>query len=171
MADAAWTEEQVTILKGLWAEGRSGGQVAGIMGLSRNSIIGKINRLKLAKRGNQGTHTTRAQRTEARMQREPVKPHGNKGQPKVTAIVARASAMHALPPMRIQLDDETEVGVDVSKRVGLIDLTNDTCRWPVGAGSGASQMFCGCAADMLVTGPYCPAHSKRAAGYGHGPRP
>lgn len=166
--DFIWTDEAVAALKDHWAAGLSCSQIAAEMGqgLTRNSIIGKVTRLKLPKRGKVGTHTTRAQRTDARMQRAPVKPHGNKGQPKVNAILNAAAARraHIIPPAfePEPFDAETDVGIDITKRVGLMDLTSHTCRWPVGADTGAAQMFCGRRADLLATGPYCPEHTAKA---------
>lgn len=95
------------------------------------------------------------------MQREPVKPHGNRGQPKVNAIVASAAARARIAPPAFEpepFDAETDVGIDITKRVGLMDLTSHTCRWPVGSATGARQMFCGFYAD----GPYCPEHTAKA---------
>jgi hypothetical protein len=59
-------------------------------------------------------------------------------------------------------DDETDVGIDASHLVGLLDLTNRTCRWPVGSATGSAQMFCGLPANLVEHGPYCPMHTKKA---------
>lgn len=156
-----WTDEAVAALKDHWAAGLSCSQIATEMGqgLTRNSIIGKVTRLKLPKRGKVGHHTTRAQRTDARQQRAPVKPHGNKGQPKVNAIVRRASAAQSLPPM--PFNEEVDVGLDITKRVGLMQLNDRTCKWPVGRETGARQMFCGCRKGRDA-GPYCLEHTAKA---------
>ena len=153
--DFNWTDEAVEALKKHWLAGLSCSRIAGEMGggLTRNAVIGKVTRLKLPKRGKVGHHTTRTQRTDARMQREPVKPHGNKGQPKANSIIARASVPNKpLPAAEAQ----------ATGAVGLLALNNYTCRWPVGEEIGARQMFCGCYADLLATGPYCPKHTAKA---------
>lgn len=156
-ANSTWTEDQVQQLTKMWNAGRSAGEIAKAFGggVTRNAVISKVHRLKLAPRGP--------------VVRRVARPHGNLNQPKVQAIVANAAARQMFKAMPI--DDETDVGVDVSKRVGLLDLTNHTCRWPVGADTGSKQMFCGCYASVEA-GPYCSVHSARAGiGYGRGPRP
>lgn len=86
------------------------------------------------------------------------KAHGNKNQPKVNAIVRRAEAIRQLPP---QPDDETDVGVDVTNLVGLMDLNDTRCRWPVGPETGVKQLFCGVRKDRHA-GPYCPEHTRKS---------
>lgn len=151
-----WTEERTETLKRLWADGPSAAEIAAALGdgFTRNAVIAKAHRLKLAER--------RAVGASAQRRPKPMKPNGNKGQPKVNAIVHRARAMQSLPPTPIPADDETDTGIDITKCVGLLDLNNHTCRWPVGPDTGAKQMFCGCHADLIATGPYCDRHTARA---------
>ena len=42
-----WTDEKVNSLKKLWAKGTSTAEIARRLGLSKNSIIGKVHRLNL----------------------------------------------------------------------------------------------------------------------------
>lgn len=155
--DFNWTDEAIDALKKHWLDGLSCSQIAAAMGngLSRNSIIGKATRLKLPKRGNTGLHS----RTKSI-----ARPRGQKGQPKVNAIVASAAARARIAPPAFEpepFDAETDVGIDITKRVGLMDLTSHTCRWPVGADTGAKQMFCGCRKGKDA-GPYCLEHTAKA---------
>ena len=45
-----WTEEKVKNLKKLWLKGASAAEIAKKLGLSKNSIIGKVHRLNLETR-------------------------------------------------------------------------------------------------------------------------
>ena len=45
-----WTDESITQLTNLWNEGKTGNEIAVIMGISRNSVIGKAHRLGLSGR-------------------------------------------------------------------------------------------------------------------------
>jgi GcrA cell cycle regulator len=45
-----WTNENVETLKQLWAEGHSKGQIGRMLGISRNSVTGKVMRLNLPSR-------------------------------------------------------------------------------------------------------------------------
>ena len=47
----SWTEERVSVLKKLWAEGHSASQIAKQLGgVTRNAVIGKVHRLGLSGR-------------------------------------------------------------------------------------------------------------------------
>ncbi len=47
----SWTEERMTVLKKLWAEGHSASQIAKQLGgVTRNAVIGKVHRLGLSGR-------------------------------------------------------------------------------------------------------------------------
>lgn len=158
-----WPENAVSTLKQLWSDGSTATQIAEQIGhgLTRNSVLGKVHRLKLDKRKTSGT-MTKAITTKARASRS------GKGQPKVNAIVARVEAKQSLP-MVVPFDiEDNPDATDVTHLVGLLALGRRSCRWPV-TGEGAATLFCGEHADH---GPYCPAHSERAgAGYCRGARP
>lgn len=46
----AWAEEAIETLRTLWGEGKSCAQIAALIGVTRNAVIGKANRLKLGGR-------------------------------------------------------------------------------------------------------------------------
>ncbi len=62
-----WTQERVELLRKLWGEGLSGGQIANFLGVTRSTVMGKVHRLKLPKRMTKST--TRRALTFARRQR------------------------------------------------------------------------------------------------------
>lgn len=76
-----------------------------------------------------------------------------------------------VPPTILPFDVEDDVGgTDVTHLIGLMDLTEHTCKWPV-SGQGSATLFCGAHSPGRST-PYCPEHSERGGlGYGRGPRP
>ena len=153
-----WTEERTETLKRLWEEGPSASEIAAALGegFTRNAVIAKVHRLKLARRAATGASTQRRPKV--------AKPHGQKGQPKVNAIVATAAARARIAPPEFEpepFDAETDVGVDVTKRIGLMALNERTCKWPVGPDTGAKQMFCGCRKGRDA-GPYCLEHTAKA---------
>ena len=43
-----WTDERIARLKEMWAAGESAAVIGAEFGVTRNSIIGKVNRLRLA---------------------------------------------------------------------------------------------------------------------------
>jgi len=44
----SWTDEAVQLLKELWLEGRSAREIGERLGMTRNAVIGKANRMGLA---------------------------------------------------------------------------------------------------------------------------
>ena len=46
----AWTEDKIKKLKKLWQSGKATAEIAKVLGMSKNSIIGKVHRLALAAR-------------------------------------------------------------------------------------------------------------------------
>ena len=67
-----WTEDRVEVLKKLWADGLSASQIAGEIGggVTRNAVIGKVHRLKLAARAKPASPSQRS-RTPSRQPRRP----------------------------------------------------------------------------------------------------
>jgi GcrA cell cycle regulator len=150
-----WTQDKIDALKEHWGSGMAAGQIGSIIGASRSAVLGKVRRLKLPGHGPQRV--------------SPGRQHGNKGQPKANAIVARAARRKpSAPPASEPLDMEDGPYTDVTHLLGIMDLDRGDCRWPV-SGEGSATLFCGAKAHH---GPYCPEHSARAgSGYGKGARP
>ncbi len=48
----AWTEDKIKKLKKLWTAGKATAEIAKALGMSKNSIIGKVHRLELTARPN-----------------------------------------------------------------------------------------------------------------------
>lgn len=165
-AAAEWTEERVEQLKALWNEGLSASQVANEMacGFTRNAIVGKVHRLKLVRQSN-GTATF-----SAGVRARKAKAHGNRNQPKVQNIVARVEARREAPGIDpFDVEDNLD-GVDVTSLIGILELTEHTCKFPYGDPREPGFGFCG--KHSLKGSPYCEEHTTRAwAGFGIGAKP
>ena len=162
-----WNDTRIRQLKKMWADGESAGEIAATLGgLSRNAIIGKIYRLGLSNR-------------------DPVpavkmdKPKGKK-QPKVASTTALPSGQNKLPLRRPPVvraghplppqPAANEISEDVlrtaaetlkkAKKISLMELTEKTCKWPVGDPSTDDFWFCGL--DSETSKPYCKAHNDVA---------
>jgi GcrA cell cycle regulator len=146
-----WTDERIDLLKALWAAGLSGSEIAAQLGsTSRNGVIGKVHRLGLTKRVNRTTE-----------RREP-KPRKRK----TTRLIAK-------PNRRDRLSDSLatplidNLAIPDAQRLSLLQLTEDSCHWPVGDPDKPGFFFCGGNADGHS--PYCAAHT--AIAYRVPPRP
>ena len=127
-----WTDERVETLKKLWADGLSASQIAAELGgVTRNAVIGKVHRLGLAGRA-----------------KSPSSIRGN------TALMqAYDFDIEAEPAF---VDNVIPLG----QRRTLLELTEETCRWPIGDPGQPDFFFCG---GQSITGlPYCAYHSRVA---------
>lgn len=146
-----WTDERVELLRRLWSEGLSAGQVAAEIGagVTRNAVIGKIHRLGLPDRA-------------------AAKPAGRAriGRPgenrQVEQAVRKPAPSAPIAPALTPIAEPAEVAIPVSDRVTLLDLRDSMCRWPVGH-DGARHLFCGAhSADFAHGRPYCAEHAEAA---------
>jgi len=148
-----WTDERVEILKKRWAEGLSASQIAAELGgITRNAVIGKVHRLGLSGRAKSPSSAAprprkpRAHSQLLRMSRPSVR--GN------TAL-AHAYEIDAEPEPEL-IDNIIPLG----QRRTLLELTEETCRWPIGDPGSADFFFCG--GQTLTSLPYCAYHSRVA---------
>ncbi|KCZ53618.1 GcrA cell cycle regulator [Hyphomonas beringensis] len=155
----SWTEERVSVLKKLWAEGHSASQIAKQLGgVTRNAVIGKVHRLGLSGRATPSRPVKRPPRLARPKPR--VMPDGSVKQAAPAAAetvepspapVERAPAdiMAPLPPLQ-QADGEP---------ASILTLRDSMCKWPIGDPADPKFAFCGRKADC---GPYCAEHAKVA---------
>jgi len=171
----SWTDERVELLKKLWGDGQSASQIAKELGgVTRNAVIGKVHRLGLSNRA-----TTSTAKTDATAKAEP-KPAAEpkaKAAPKLEAAARPAApepaapipmrkaiipAGQPLPPQPSANEISPEALAKVSeiekkaKRLSLLELTERTCKWPVGDPATDDFWFCGLATQAGK--PYCEAH-------------
>lgn len=140
---ATWTAERVEQLKAGVNAGLSCSQIACDLGVSRNAVIGKLNRLGLA-RG----RIAAARRTE-RIGAPRVR------RPSIMTQRQMLSAVYAEAPPATE-----EVSVVSVARCSLLELAHGTCRWPISDPDAADFSFCG---NTAVAGlPYCAGHVRMA---------
>lgn len=144
-----WTDDRIATLKKLWGEGISASQIGGVIGVSRNAVIGKAGRLKLV-HGGHSKSNVRARPAGGKRDRT-----GNAGQPKAAAIRHR---MAYRPPV-LPIPLEPEEGVDVTGRhLGLLDVGAHDCKWLSGDPL-AEHTFCG--KPVKEGAAWCPEHHAR----------
>jgi GcrA cell cycle regulator len=166
-----WTDERETQLKKLWMDGLSASQCAAILGggLSRNAVIGKVHRLKLALRGRPTGPRPRVA-AEPRRQK-PKGPKVNRGEAIGTRMKLARLRERAADGEAVGLGDAfdaeayvapqvEELYVPEDQRLSLLQLTEHTCKWPIGDPLKPDFYFCG--QHSLDGKPYCTFHSARA---------
>tara|TARA_B100001996_G_scaffold73622_1_gene54270 strand:- start:238 stop:735 length:498 start_codon:yes stop_codon:yes gene_type:complete len=131
----SWTDEKVEKLKDLWNKGHTASEIAGMLGdTTRNAVIGKAHRLNLEARA-PSKQTNSSNRQEAKPAR------------KIQQPMSRKSKFKS-----ILLDKNFES----EKPTSLEELTDSTCRWPIGHPDEESFYFCG--RKPIEDFPYCKLH-------------
>jgi GcrA cell cycle regulator len=179
----SWTDERVELLKKMWGEGQSASQIAKELGgVTRNAVIGKVHRLGLSNRTAAGgaakaeakpapapkaaapAEPKPAPRPEPKTEpaREPVRAEAA---PESKPIPARKQIIPAgqpLPPQPSANEISPEALAKVNeiekkaKKLTLMELTERTCKWPVGDPATEDFWFCGLPVQQGK--PYCEAH-------------
>lgn len=156
----AWTEDRVSVLKKLWAEGHSASQIATELGgVTRNAVIGKVHRLGLSGRATPSRPVKRPPRL-ARPKPK-IMPDGTVKSAKPAPVKAapvdsdglkpgeRTAMIAALPPLELS-DGENAT---------ILTLRESMCKWPIGDPVDPKFAFCGRKSD---NGPYCTEHAQLA---------
>ena len=168
----SWSDERVDVLKKMWGEGQSASVIAKELGgVTRNAVIGKVHRLGLSNRVTSTTAKPAAKdKAKAGMKAKPAVPAAPPKPilaPETVRITPPAvrkiiPAGQPLPPQPSANEISPEALAKVSevektaKRISLMELTEKTCKWPVGDPATDDFWFCGLA---VKTGkPYCEAH-------------
>jgi GcrA cell cycle regulator len=145
-----WTDESIALLRKLWAEGVPASAIAVQLGgvFTRSAVLGKVHRMRLAG-ANVASSTKRRSKT--------VSPESD---------ASDKSPFNDLPASpwrrrRGKQDEQSAAAKMPGKR--LLELANDSCRWPLGDPGTARFRFCGATDAAVDLGiPYCPRHMRRA---------
>lgn len=169
----SWTDERVDLLKKLWGEGQSASQIAKELGgVTRNAVIGKVHRLGLSNRAGASPAKAADKKPAKAKADEPAKaaaPPTPKPEPVTAApkpsLPARKQIIPAgqpLPPQPSANEISPEALASVrevekkAKRINLMELTERTCKWPIG--DPATEEFWFCGLSVQSGKPYCEAH-------------
>jgi GcrA cell cycle regulator len=168
-----WTDERVEQLRKLWADGLSASQIAAQMGgVTRNAVIGKVHRLKLSSRGKStssqprtkkvahATSTAQPRQTSAPRSTGGSAGRGGGGVTHAIGATALKSEYRANAISAQVLEFAPSLVAPESKRLMLVELSERTCKWPIGDPMAAEFNFCG--NDSGDSGPYCQYHAKLA---------
>lgn len=166
----SWTDERVETLKKMWAEGQSASTIAKELGgVTRNAVIGKVHRLGLSNRNGGGSSEAPAKAApKAAPETKSAKAAKAKPAPEpapaapTPALRKIVPAGQPLPPQPSANEISPEALAKVSevekkaKKLSLMDLTERTCKWPVGDPATDDFWFCGLSVQQGK--PYCEAH-------------
>ena len=151
----SWTDQQIQTLRQKWGNGFSASDIAKILGVTRNAVIGKANRLKLSAQQSSTSRVTDlpskgsvlATITKATKQRATLRPLPPV--PTATPIAVKAIVRESRP-----IDVKRVEGISVTK------AGERHCRWPIGDPRSPEFRFCGCSSYEGL--PYCVDHARVA---------
>ena len=180
----SWTDERVELLKKMWNEGQSASKIAKELGgVTRNAVIGKVHRLGLSNRtagqppkpgeteapsepaAVSAAAVEPAQKAEAPSEpaiAEPRTAEPASAPPPVPRRPAIIPAGQPLPPQPSANEISPEALASVrevekkARRISLMELTERTCKWPIGDPATDDFWFCGL--PVQAGKPYCEAH-------------
>ena len=128
----SWTDDKVAELTKLWDSGYSASVIGRMLGMSKNAVVGKAHRLRLASRP---SPIRRERRTPTRRR---------------VPLLTKPTELRPTPA-----PPPPEPRYVVRK-----DGKAAACLWPIGEPGDADFHFCGSAA--VDGKPYCPEHCARA---------
>ena len=166
VANHAWPLERVAQLLRLWVNGDSAEAIAAEMGggLTRNSILGKIHRLRQKLGLGAVPSRTRDQHTPTRPTRSK-KSKEQTAEPKSAPSPRKGKTMpHQDTPAPTQAETTLTEAANVLARTpwpdAIMALRAHHCRWPFGDPRRSNFRFCGAKAEP--NRPYCAAHNRMA---------
>jgi GcrA cell cycle regulator len=155
-----WTEETIELLKRLALEGRSASVIAQALGApSRNSVIGKANRIGIKLSGGGRAFApgaTPAEMSQTHLAAGPCPRPAPRKQRFVPAPPRDLQVKCGEQPARTLA--EAEVGE--MRRVGFEEIRAFVCRWPLGDPMSGDFAYCGL--EAANGRPYCAGHSRLA---------
>ena len=165
----AWTDEMVDELTKMWGKGLTTNEIAKALGVSKNSVVGKVHRLNLDARPS------------PIKKKEEEKPNKAKNSPLKEKISSKAPVQsepskevkksHA-SPKKEEEKPATEESVQIESKLSpnptfhkntcikLADLDSHTCRWPIG--DPRDDNFCFCGRHVKSGQTYCEEHAAIA---------
>lgn len=139
MSAFEWTPDRIKVLIAHWEEGLPTSEIGRRLGVTKNSVVGKVHRLGLKKR--QSPIRQAAAGTAA---------------PKK----AKVKATKMVPKTKETAPVVSKVVRPTGEVVRLEELTGSMCCWPEGEPGTADFFFCG--EPSVPDKPYCDVHCARA---------
>ena len=164
----AWTDERIKQLRQLWSEGQSASKIAEKLGgVTRNAVIGKIHRLGLSNRSENSEKKiiTKKRGRPAKVKntnnfQKQVDNNKNKDFSQINSDKFDDLHLDGLKNDKNMLPEATLANIaeleENAKKLNLMELTERTCKWPIGDPATENFWFCGHPSEQGK--PYCSTH-------------
>ena len=185
----SWTDERISLLKRLCGEGKSAREIATALGegVTRNAVIGKINRMKLAERKAEASKSKPAPSAASKPKKARPKPKASASSRKLAESGMSQPSSPSPPsppspppppaaepapsspsresqepldpaaPLIREPDEDGDIDEDVK---GASLFGEGGCKWPTGHPGEEDFHFCG--ERRYETLPYCRDHAQEA---------
>lgn len=157
LVESLWTDTSTADLTRMWGSGKSASEIANVLGFcTRSAVLGKVHRLGLEKRRDaypQIRPRTKTEGDDDRRLTQIMRRREKARRQRERYALARMLEPEktAPPPAPVPLE---------CRPCSLLELTQDTCRFPIGDPGEPDFHFCGA---MPRSGdPYCIAHCRIA---------
>lgn len=179
-ATVEWTPELVDTLREMRAAKMTAGEIADRLGTTKNAVIGAAKRYKLERIGNHGLNDIKW--TPELIERARSMWSANAKVRDIAAAIgctmpaiwgaarryfAPRQVPQGRPPgpsgIRVKVVPVVDTEIPISQRCSILELSEHTCRWPVGDPGTPEFFYCG--AEPIQGRSYCAAHHARAHGY------
>ncbi|MDR0449008.1 MAG: GcrA family cell cycle regulator [Rickettsiales bacterium] len=167
-----WTDKHILKLKAFYSKGLSMSEIGSRLGMSKNQVVGKVNRLGLnTPETEKKTAKKPAKPTPASAKASAGKPKKSEPVKKKPAPAKKAPAKPASKPAKKPEPQKPQKTPAMPKKISekiqersvnhalaLAALGYDQCRWPLGNTNSDDFKFCG--KKVFVGKPYCFEHCK-----------
>ena len=150
----AWTEKMVEDLKIMWKQGLTTGEIGKRLGVSKNSIVGKVHRLQLDARP-----SPIKKKDESTPLSENLPSKGSLSKDKTEKNFQATEEKNDIKTVSVSMSVSTKERKS-DGFVHLTDLDNHTCRWPIGDPKDENFHFCG--KKVRIGQTYCDEHANIA---------
>lgn len=164
MASIGWTPATLNKMKALLEKGMSTSEIGKKIGMSKNAVVGKLNRLGWNNKSVANANKKAPAKKEIVIKVKPAKKDNVKKVPANTAKTKKVTAPSPKAPANKTTGTSKKNLVAhqhmIQHAVELAMLRPDQCRWPIGNPDSENFHFCG--AKVFPGKPYCYEHCRAA---------
>ncbi|MDR0967973.1 MAG: GcrA family cell cycle regulator [Rickettsiales bacterium] len=161
MATISWTPAILNKMKTLMERGLSTAEIGKKIGMSKNAVVGKLNRLGWNPKATGADVKKTSAKKEIKIRVKAPKKTPVKKTPAQIAITKKANSKVAAAPAKKKVSDKKNMAQHQNMIDHVMDmamLRGDQCRWPIGNPDSDNFHFCG---EKVFPGkPYCYEHCR-----------
>jgi GcrA cell cycle regulator len=159
-----WLEDRDARLRKLAADGLSASQIAKEIGaVSRSAVLGRANRIGIKLGGDRYVRRTPQERTERKNEMRRKRRAAAADRPISLRADTRSPAKrladaYAAADAVAEATPQAQTAEQKALNVSLLQLSDRTCKYPIGDPQSPDFTFCGAAPNSI--GPYCHRHHR-----------